>query len=203
VAETTPTCDGVCVHASELGVDDVFTGIAYPHPDCPLHGAPQDRRCSDPIECGHEAALGQALAEVERLTALTRRDAQCIEDLARENTTLTADAERLRAAAHEAEDKVRRVALVRCWTNEDGKRFVFADDLVQALDLPSGEASGEMPELRAERDRVAAAAATLGKVIDGAETVLRQALATWQNGAGNAEAAMEIIADHVVAVDGA
>jgi len=26
-------------------------------------------RCSDPVECGHEAALGQAQAEVERLTA--------------------------------------------------------------------------------------------------------------------------------------
>jgi len=34
-----------------------------------LQGEVKRLRCTDPIECGHEAALGQAQAEVERLTA--------------------------------------------------------------------------------------------------------------------------------------
>jgi hypothetical protein len=37
-------------------------------------GTSEPSDCSDPIECGHEAALGQARAEVERLTAITGRD---------------------------------------------------------------------------------------------------------------------------------
>lgn len=30
--------------------------------------------------------------------------------------------------------KVRRVGHVRCWTNEDGKRFLFAEDVFAALE---------------------------------------------------------------------
>lgn len=39
----------------------------------------------------------------------------------------------LRAENERLSAQVRRVELVRCWTNEDGKRFVFADDLGAAL----------------------------------------------------------------------
>jgi len=30
----------------------------------------------------------------------------------------------------------RRAELLRVWTNEDGKRFVFADELFEALEIP-------------------------------------------------------------------
>lgn len=30
-------------------------------------------------------------------------------------------------------EQVRQVSLVHCWTNEDGKRFLFADDVLAAL----------------------------------------------------------------------
>ncbi len=33
-----------------------------------------------------------------------------------------------------AEAQVQRVKLVHCWTNEDGRRFLFADDVMAALD---------------------------------------------------------------------
>lgn len=42
-------------------------------------------------------------------------------------------AERERDAYHAAH---RRAELVHCWTNEDGKRFVFADELFEALEIP-------------------------------------------------------------------
>ncbi|GAA0853284.1 hypothetical protein ACFQVD_26805 [Streptosporangium amethystogenes subsp. fukuiense] len=45
-----------------------------------LQGEVKRLRCTDPVECGHEAALGQAQAEVGRLTAAlaeSRRDTHC------------------------------------------------------------------------------------------------------------------------------
>jgi hypothetical protein len=50
---------------------------------------------------------------------------------------LLADNARLRAELEQARAKVRAVEQVRCWTNEDGKRFVFADDLLAAVEAPA------------------------------------------------------------------
>jgi hypothetical protein len=40
-----------------------------------------------------------------------------------------------------AEARCQAVERIRCWTNEDGKRFVFVDDLLVALGLTQGEMS--------------------------------------------------------------
>ncbi|MCG5464269.1 hypothetical protein MED01_002435 [Micromonospora sp. MED01] len=35
--------------------------------------------------------------------------------------------------------KAMKVATVKCWINEDGKRFVFVSDLQEAMGVPTGE----------------------------------------------------------------
>ena len=47
-----------------------------------------------------------------------------------------AEAAQVREALQAAERKVRAVELLHVWTNEDGKRFVFMDDLAVALEIP-------------------------------------------------------------------
>jgi hypothetical protein len=66
--------------------------------------------CPDPIECGHEAALGQAEAELARL----------------------------RAALADAEETVLRIARAKAHT-ADGRQFVYVDEIAEALGLPAGE----------------------------------------------------------------
>jgi hypothetical protein len=39
---------------------------------------------------------------------------------------------RMRAERDALRDRLHQIALAKVWTNEDGKRFVFADDLAQA-----------------------------------------------------------------------
>lgn len=74
------------------------------------------------------------LAEVERADRRTDLLMQKLARFNREVKTLTARAET-------AEAKVRRAETVKCWTNEDGKRFVFAEDLAVALGYESSKAA--------------------------------------------------------------
>ena len=37
-----PECNGICLSASDIGVGEYGSMIAYAHPDCPLHGDPQE-----------------------------------------------------------------------------------------------------------------------------------------------------------------
>ena len=50
--------------------------------------------------------------------------------------TVMRDRDRWHERAETNAAKVRRVERLHVWTNEDGKRFVFADDLAEALGLP-------------------------------------------------------------------
>jgi hypothetical protein len=59
--------------------------------------------------------------------------AQLVESL--ERVTEARDA--FKDERNEARAKVRAVELVRCWTNEDGRRFMFVDDVAAALGIPS------------------------------------------------------------------
>lgn len=38
-----------------------------------------------------------------------------------------------------AETKVRAIERIHCWTNEDGRRFMFVDDVAVALQLPGAD----------------------------------------------------------------
>lgn len=46
--DPTPVCDGRCLTATDLGVTGYGDTVAYPDPDCSLHGAP--KRCmTEPV----------------------------------------------------------------------------------------------------------------------------------------------------------
>lgn len=45
-----PECNGICLSGADLGVPE-YGGVAYPHPDCPEHGSPQDEE-PDADVCG-------------------------------------------------------------------------------------------------------------------------------------------------------
>jgi len=34
-------CNGICLYAADIGVPEAGDVVAYAHPDCPLHGDPQ------------------------------------------------------------------------------------------------------------------------------------------------------------------
>lgn len=70
----------------------------------------------------HHATMDEQDALQRKLTA---KEAEIV--------GLNRDRERWRTRAVEAEAKLIEVAKVRVWTNEDGKRFVFADDLTPIL----------------------------------------------------------------------
>lgn len=36
--ETEPLCNGICITAGDIGFPEYGDAIAYPHPDCDLHG---------------------------------------------------------------------------------------------------------------------------------------------------------------------
>ncbi|MGW4834753.1 hypothetical protein [Streptomyces globisporus] len=81
------------------------------------------------------------LAEVDRLRKALSDAADQVADLEDELGKASAEAAALRQRLHEA-------AMARVWTNEDGKKFVFADDLKGPLlgkasvrDLRSGAAA--------------------------------------------------------------
>ena len=38
-----PECNGICVTPADIGLPEFsYVEVAYPHPDCPLHGDPQE-----------------------------------------------------------------------------------------------------------------------------------------------------------------
>lgn len=80
---------------------------------------------------------------VPKLVAEVKRLQAALKD-ACEQVTQADDREAAAAArAHAAEAKVRRVGMAKTWTNEDGKKFAFVEDVCAALaDQPAGEAAG-------------------------------------------------------------
>lgn len=84
--------------------------------------------------------LRVTILEAERDDALRQRDLAVAHD--RQPYPTAWAYERACDVMHEAKEraelaeaKVRAVERLHCWTNEDGKRFVFADDLAVALGI--------------------------------------------------------------------
>jgi hypothetical protein len=74
------------------------------------------------------ADVAIALREIDRLR-------EALASYQSESAQYDRDHERLSAELKQARAKVRAVEQAHCWTNEDGKRFVFAEDLLAAVQL--------------------------------------------------------------------
>jgi hypothetical protein len=86
-----------------------------------------------------KGSLGAELAELRAYRANAEQHLADVRDELRRQ--VDAQERRAKRAEQERDDyraAHRRAEMVRCWTNEDGKRFVFADELFQALEIPRG-----------------------------------------------------------------
>lgn len=83
--------------------------------------------CGCPPDGDPRVIVSKLAAEVERLR---------VENERLERILLAAEkkAEQATTGRIEAERRLWNVRTVQCWTNEDGKRFAFADDLLAATD---------------------------------------------------------------------
>lgn len=85
---------------------------------------------------------------------------------------------RWRDRAEDAEGKLAALAKVRVWRNEDGKGFLFADDVAAALDIreQAGTPEAEYQRLRARVAELEAERAAEPRATDGAVMQARRAI---------------------------
>ncbi|OPG13691.1 hypothetical protein [Microbispora sp. GKU 823] len=105
----------------------------------------------DALRAERANAVATVAEQAQRLFAREREHNADRAELARVRAMLD-DA---RARCNEAEAKLHQVAMTKVWTNEDGKRFVFVDDLAAALGLPGEPAPADEPTPEQVRLRTA------------------------------------------------
>ena len=84
-----------------------------------------------------KGSLGAELAELRAYRANAEQMLDDVRDELRRH--VDTQERRAKVAEQERDDyraAHRRAQLLHCWTNEDGKRFVFADELFEALEIP-------------------------------------------------------------------
>jgi len=113
------------------------------------------RRAQEIAEPQIRAVEGDADARIAEVRAAAARQEQRHEGLIRElRRQLDAQVkanERLSREVKETREAVRRVEALRVWTNEDRKKFVFADELWAALAEAGSPAARELAALLAKR----------------------------------------------------
>lgn len=95
------------------------------------------RAMADNAEAAIVACEAGRVARLEEELRQRRHEAERADDLIRELRRQRVYLERQADRGNEAIKKVRAVERVRVWTNEDRKRFMFADDIRDALGIPS------------------------------------------------------------------
>lgn len=85
-----------------------------------------------------ESAVRELEAEVRQLTEDRDRARVELETMTASRDLWRSDVKDAEAAQAAAEAKLHKVALLKLWTNEDGKKFVFADDLYAAVEGGEG-----------------------------------------------------------------
>lgn len=93
----------------------------------------------------NEEAIRTVQAEAH-IDAQRRADLE--HELRRQLNALVATTERQQRELKETRAAIRRVEELKVWTNEDGKRFVFADELWEALAESGSPAARAYAELR-------------------------------------------------------
>lgn len=52
ISDDDSECNGICLTPADIGLPEYSSaGIAYAHPDCPVHGYPQEKDPSEDV-CG-------------------------------------------------------------------------------------------------------------------------------------------------------
>lgn len=82
---------------------------------------------------GAAAEAKKLRAESESRRQAAAANAASVEVLQRQINKQASELDRLGARLNKAEAAIRAAETVKCWTNEDGRRFVFAEDLAYAL----------------------------------------------------------------------
>lgn len=77
-----------------------------------------------------------------------RRKGDLVAELRRQLDAQVKQNERLHREVNETRGAVRRVEALHVWTNEDGKKFVFADDLWSALAEAGSPAARALAEIQ-------------------------------------------------------
>lgn len=93
----------------------------------------------------NDEAIRTVRAEA-RIVAQRRADLE--RELRRQLNALVTTTERQQRELKETRAAIRRVEELKVWTNEDGKRFVFADELWEALAESGSPAARAYAELR-------------------------------------------------------
>lgn len=93
----------------------------------------------------NDEAIRTVQAEA-RIDAQRRADLE--RELRRQLNALVTTTERQQRELKETRAAIRRVEELKVWTNEDGKRFVFADELWEALAEAGSPAARAYAELR-------------------------------------------------------
>lgn len=83
---------------------------------------------------GPYTALRDTLAELDRVNAERERLYAQVQTVIELSAELLAERDNPQARADEG--KLRALAQVRVWRNEDGRRFLYADDVTAALGIP-------------------------------------------------------------------
>jgi predicted RNase H-like nuclease (RuvC/YqgF family) len=117
-----------------------------------------ERRAQEIAEPQILAAQLRAKAQIDEQDRETRfemqRKSDLIAELRRQLGAQVKQNERLHREVTETRGAVRRVETLHVWTNEDGKKFVFADELWAALaetGSPAARALAELQQCRADR----------------------------------------------------
>ena len=88
----------------------------------------------------YQVGADTIIAEVvQPLLARGDRAEATVERMKRTNRMANKGAQEVRERAEAAEAKVRAVETIRVWRNEDGKRFMFADEVAVALGIVTQE----------------------------------------------------------------
>lgn len=98
---------------------------------------PGDRGCDDCERC--YTSYAKALLPIMRAAEIQRLKAR-VTELEKANAGLDDlriraidKGDQLRAERDALQDRLHKVALAKVWTNEDGKKFVFVEDIANAL----------------------------------------------------------------------
>jgi hypothetical protein len=138
--------------------DSDLTALAASLADVSLNLADYiERRAREIAEPRIQRAETWANEQINRLheehRAENRRKDDLIRELRRQLDAQVKQNERLHREVKETRSAVRRVEALHVWTNEDGKRFVFVDDLWSALAEAGSPAARALAEIQRRREQ--------------------------------------------------